>query len=90
MRKLELTVISELMKNSRISDRELAKKIGKSQPTITRIRRRLEKEGYIREYSMLPDLSKLGYELMALTFGRSRARAKKSLAAKITKASWEN
>ncbi|MGD8566162.1 MAG: winged helix-turn-helix transcriptional regulator [Candidatus Bathyarchaeota archaeon] len=90
MRKLELTVISELMKNSRISDRELAKKIGKSQPTITRIRRRLEKEGYIREYSMLPDLSKLGYELMALTFVRSRARAKKSLAAKITKASWEN
>ena len=70
MRELELTVISELMRNSRLSDRELARKVGKSQPTITRIRRRLEKEGYIREYTMLPDLSKLGYEIMALTFVR--------------------
>jgi DNA-binding Lrp family transcriptional regulator len=36
MREIELKVLSELMKNSRVSDRELAKKIGSSQPTVTR------------------------------------------------------
>ena len=53
MRELDLKVISELMKNSRLSDRELSKKIGVSQPTITRTRSKLEKTGYIKEYTML-------------------------------------
>ncbi|MFZ0965605.1 MAG: Lrp/AsnC family transcriptional regulator, partial [Candidatus Bathyarchaeia archaeon] len=60
MKKVELNLISELMKNSRQSDRNLAKVIGVSQPTVTRIRNKLEKEGYIREYTMIPDFSKLG------------------------------
>lgn len=50
MKKVELKVLSELMKNSKISDRELAKTIGVSQPTVTRARTRLEKNGYIQEY----------------------------------------
>jgi DNA-binding Lrp family transcriptional regulator len=45
IRDIELKILSELMKNARISDRELAKKIGVSQPTVSRIRSRLEKEG---------------------------------------------
>lgn len=61
-------MIAELMKNSRRSDRELAKAIGVSQPTITRLIKKLEKEGYIKEYTMIPDFRKLGYELMALIF----------------------
>jgi DNA-binding Lrp family transcriptional regulator len=60
------------MKNSRRSDRNLAKAIGTSQPTVTRIRNKLEKEGYIREYTMIPDFSKLGYKIMAITFALSR------------------
>jgi DNA-binding Lrp family transcriptional regulator len=44
MRILELKVISELMKNSKLSDRALAKKIGVSQPTITRARRKLQEK----------------------------------------------
>ena len=56
------------MKNSRLSDRELAKKIGSSQPTVTRTRRKLEKQGYIREYTVIPNFEKLGYELLAVTF----------------------
>jgi DNA-binding Lrp family transcriptional regulator len=48
------------MKNSRKSDRQLARAIGTSQPTVTRIRSRLEKEGYIKEYTMIPDFGKLG------------------------------
>lgn len=68
MREIELKVLSELMKNSRRSDRELAKAIGSSQPRVSRIRKRLEKEGYIREYTMIPDFAKLGLGIMALTF----------------------
>lgn len=68
MREVELKLLSELMKNSRRSDRELAKAIGSSQPTVSRIRKRLEKEGYIREYTMIPDFTKLGLGIMALTF----------------------
>jgi DNA-binding Lrp family transcriptional regulator len=66
--KLEFQLIAELMRNSRQSDRELAKKIGVSQPTITRERTRLEKEGYIKEYTMIPDFYKLGFEIMAIGF----------------------
>jgi DNA-binding Lrp family transcriptional regulator len=59
-----LKLISELMKNSRISDREMAKRLGVSQPTVSRVRAKLEKQGYIREYTAVPDFVKLGYQLV--------------------------
>jgi DNA-binding Lrp family transcriptional regulator len=68
MKKVELKLISELMKNSRRSDRELAKAVGVSQPTVSRTISRLEKEGVIKEYTMIPDFKKLGYEIIAFTF----------------------
>lgn len=68
LKDVELRLIAELMKNSRRSDRDLAKSIGTSQPTVTRIRGKLEKEGYIREYTAIPDLRRIGYEILALTF----------------------
>jgi len=68
MKDIERRLISELMKNSRRSDRELAKALGTSQPTITRTRGKLEREGIIKEYTMIPDFTKLGYRLMGVTF----------------------
>ena len=68
MKELERRLIAELIRNSRRSDRELAKAVGCSQPTVSRMIRRLEKEGYIKEYTMIPDFHRLGYEIMALTF----------------------
>jgi DNA-binding Lrp family transcriptional regulator len=65
---VELRLISELMRNCHRSDRELARVIKVSQPTVTRIRNRLEKEGIIKEYAMIPDFVKLGYQIMAVTF----------------------
>jgi DNA-binding Lrp family transcriptional regulator len=63
----ELKLVSELMKNSRRSDRELARLIGVSQPTVSRMIKNLEKEGIIQEYTMIPDMNKLGIEMIAIT-----------------------
>lgn len=61
MKDIEIKLVCELIKNSRKSDRELAKLIGVSQPTVSRIRTRLEKEGVI-EYTGTANLRKLGFE----------------------------
>jgi DNA-binding Lrp family transcriptional regulator len=70
LKDLHLKLISELMKNSRRSDRELAKAIGVSQPTVTRTIKKLEKEGIIKEYTIIPDFVKLGYQIMGVSFAR--------------------
>jgi len=75
MKELELRLLSEIMRNSRRSDRDIAKAIEVSQPTISRIIKKLEKEGYIEEYTMIPNFHKLGYEILALTFVKLRAGA---------------
>lgn len=68
MKDIELKLISELVKNSRRSDRELAKALRVSQPTVSRVRVRLEKQGLI-DYSAIPNLAKLGFDIIAVTFG---------------------
>jgi DNA-binding Lrp family transcriptional regulator len=69
LKDIELRLISELVKNSRRSDRELAKVLGISQPTVSRTRMRLETQGLI-DYSAIPNLAKLGFEIIAVTFGK--------------------
>lgn len=66
-------MVQELLKNSKRSDRELAKVLGVSQPTITRARHRLERDGVIQDYTIIPDFKKMGFEIMALTFVKMRA-----------------
>jgi DNA-binding Lrp family transcriptional regulator len=68
LKDLELRLISELMKNSRRSDRELARVLGTSQPTVSRLINKLEKQGVIKEYTMIPDFGQLGYSLLTVTF----------------------
>jgi len=72
LKSLDYRLLSELIKNSRRSDRELAKAIGVSQPTITRRRALIEKE-LIDGYTAIPKWEKLGYELFAITFVKIRA-----------------
>jgi DNA-binding Lrp family transcriptional regulator len=67
LKDIELRIVAELMKNCRRSDRELARAIGISQPTVTRIKSKLEKRGVIKEYTIIPDFAQLGYEIMAST-----------------------
>lgn len=73
VRDVELGIISELMKNGRMSDRDVARRLGVSQPTVSRMRRRLEHDGYIRKYTVVPNLEKLGFQIVATTFVKFRA-----------------
>jgi len=66
-----LKLLFELIKNSKRSDRDLAKTLDISQPTVTRLRKVLEKEA-IRQYTVIPNLSYLGFDLIAFTLFRSK------------------
>ena len=68
MKEKEVKLLFELIKDCKKSDREIAKILGLSQPTVTRTRTKLKKEGVIREYTVIPDWEKLGYQLAAFTF----------------------
>jgi DNA-binding Lrp family transcriptional regulator len=71
MKKRMLKLLFELMKNAKRSDREIAKIIGVSQPTITRMRQRLEKTAIV-DYTVIPDWTELGFEIMAMTFIKAK------------------
>ena len=85
MKDTELKVVVELMKNSRRSDRELARAIGMSQPTVTRTRTGLEKRGIIKEYTMVPDYVQLGFQLMSITFTRLKEPISKETLEEVRK-----
>ncbi|MEM3555463.1 MAG: Lrp/AsnC family transcriptional regulator [Candidatus Micrarchaeia archaeon] len=59
-------IIRELSKDSRISFRELAKKLGVSTSTVIQRVRGLERMGVIEGYSVSFNYEKLGYELTAV------------------------
>jgi DNA-binding Lrp family transcriptional regulator len=66
-----LRLVSEMLKNSKKSDRELANMLGVSQPTVSRTRARIEKD-YIKTYTIIPVFNKLGYRIMAFTFAKTK------------------
>lgn len=72
LKELQKKLLVELLKNSRRSDRQLARVLHSSQPTITRTRHKIEREGFIRSYTFIPDWKKLGFEIMAFTFTKMR------------------
>ena len=67
LKSLDCKLLIELMKNSKRSDREIARVLGSSQPTITRRRARLEKD-FIDGYTVLPKWRNIGFRLVAFTF----------------------
>ena len=68
IKKTDLKLLFEFVKNCKRSDREIAKIVGVSQPTITRKRAKLVETGLIRQFTAIPSLEKIGYEIAALTF----------------------
>jgi len=67
----EMPILRELLRNSKRSDREIAKILKTSQPTVTRTRKILEKK-IVRTYTLVPEFSKMGYEMLAFTFAKSK------------------
>jgi DNA-binding Lrp family transcriptional regulator len=68
-----LDLLKVMLKNSRLSDRELARLMNLSQPTVSRVRTALEKQGYIKTYTVIPDFRKMGYRLLAFTFCKMKS-----------------
>lgn len=73
MKDVYMKLLLEMMVQSRRSDRELAKALHVSQPTVTRTRRWLEQNDYIEEYTLIPNFAKIRLELAAITLIRLRA-----------------
>ena len=67
-----MRLLLEYLKDSKRSDREIAKVLDVSQPTVTRRRHRLVKEGWIKGFTVIPDFVKMGYEIMAISLFRSK------------------
>lgn len=85
LKNVDYRILFELLKNAKISDRRLAKKIGVSQPTVTRRRAKLEKE-LIDGYTAIPKWEKIGYKIFAITFVKIKpAVASKEEYAKVRK-----
>ena len=72
LRPLDYKLLWELMKNSHRSDRQLARVLKTSQPTVSRRRAKLEKE-VIEGYTMVPKWEKIGIQIIAFTFITSKA-----------------
>ncbi len=64
--KTDKDILNVLLENSRLSYRQIAKKIRKSVATVMHRVRALEKEGIIKSYTADIDYEKLGYDLPVL------------------------
>ena len=67
LKPIDYKILFELMKDSHRSDRQLAKSLGVSQPTVTRRRAMLE-ENFIEGYTVIPKFGQIGFEIAAFTF----------------------
>jgi DNA-binding Lrp family transcriptional regulator len=75
LKPIDYKILFELMKDSHRSDRQLAKSLGVSQPTVTRRRAMLE-ENFIEGYTVVPKFGQIGFELAAFTFLKSKLKFK--------------
>ena len=72
LKNIDFKILGALMQNAKISDRQMAKQIGVSQPTVTRRRARLEREA-LDGYTAIPKWEMLGYTILALTFVKTKS-----------------
>ncbi|MEM3074554.1 MAG: Lrp/AsnC family transcriptional regulator [Candidatus Pacearchaeota archaeon] len=72
----EKQVLTELLKNCKISDQEIARRLKTSRPTIFKIRERLEKEGVIKRYIPILDFEKLNLNLQSVILYKWRDYSK--------------
>ena len=78
---IDLHILRELQAGGRITNVELARRVGISAPPCLRRVRALEEAGLIRGYRALLDEKRLGYELVAFAMVHLSSQAEADLAA---------
>ncbi len=63
-----LEILYSLMVLGGKSDRAIAKILGINNATLSKRKRKLEQEGYIKEYTIIPDFHKIGKEILLFSF----------------------
>jgi DNA-binding Lrp family transcriptional regulator len=74
LKPIDYKILFELMKDSHRSDRQLAKALDVSQPTVTRRRAMLE-ENFVEGYTVLPKFGQIGFDIAAFTFLKSKLKS---------------
>jgi len=64
---IDRNILNEYLKDSRLSFREIAKRIDVAVGTVLSRTRKMEKDGLIKNYTVLLNYEKLGYPLTAIT-----------------------
>jgi DNA-binding Lrp family transcriptional regulator len=78
---IDWKILSELQNEGRITNVELARRVGMSAPPCLRRVRALEEAGYIRGYRALLDEKRLGYEVTMFALVHLSSQAEPDLAA---------
>jgi DNA-binding Lrp family transcriptional regulator len=76
---IDLKILTELQSDGRITNVELARRVGISAPPCLRRVRALEEAGYIKGYRGLLDEKRLGYELVAFAMVHLSSQAEADL-----------
>jgi DNA-binding Lrp family transcriptional regulator len=76
---IDLKILTELQNDGRITNVELARRVGISAPPCLRRVRALEEAGYIKGYRGLLDEKRLGYELVAFAMVHLSSQAEADL-----------
>jgi len=63
----DVKILEHLLKDGRLSSRQMARKVGVSVGTVIAKIRRMEQSGLIKGYSAILDHERLGYELTVVT-----------------------
>lgn len=78
---IDRTILAELQADGRMTNVELAKRVGISAPPCLRRVRTLEDDGYIRGYHADVDARKLGFEVQVFAMVGLQSQAEADLAA---------
>lgn len=78
---IDLKILSELQRDGRIRNNELAERVGLSQPPCLRRMKSLRRRGYIRAIRATLDERRLGYEVTSLSLIQLKSQARTAVQA---------
>ncbi len=81
----EKGVLVELIKNGKISDQEIARRLKTSRPTVVKVRKRLEEKGIVKNYTTIVDFEKVGLNVQSIILYRWKDYSRSEELEKIIK-----